>query len=170
MISASSFRRSECSSPTRRTSEARSATVAALDHLRCARSARTVASRSSSSVIVGYSLTVSPVAGSTTAYILVTSLLRRTEATLTRAIRHLHTLACASVLAPELGCRPQVAVLAPRPFSLLILPTQVAEARTREGVLLDSPRARTSMEVTFRLPRRRRTEISPRLEDAPDRA
>jgi hypothetical protein len=35
--------------------------------------------RSSSSVIVGYSLSVSPVAGSTTAYMLITSLLRRSD-------------------------------------------------------------------------------------------
>src|SRR6476469_8407995 len=76
MMSASSLRRSECSSPTRRTSAARSATVAAFDHSRCARSARSIASRRSPSLIVGYSLTVSPVAGSTTAYMLVTSLLR----------------------------------------------------------------------------------------------
>src|SRR3954453_11699035 len=73
MISASSFRRSQCSSPTRRTSAARSATVVAFDHSRWARSARAIASRSSSSVIVGYSLSVSPVAGSTTAYMLITS-------------------------------------------------------------------------------------------------
>src|SRR5690348_10604671 len=77
MISASSFRRSECSSPTRRTSDARSATLEFFDHSRCAWSARAIASCNSSSVIVGYSLTVSPVVGSTTAYMLVTALLRQ---------------------------------------------------------------------------------------------
>src|SRR3954469_18237287 len=70
MISASSWRRSTCSSPTLRTSAARSATVDDPAQLSRASSARATAARSSSSLIVGYSLTVSPVAGLITAYML----------------------------------------------------------------------------------------------------
>ena len=68
MISASSSRRSVCSSPTRRTSAARSSTVVARDHSRWARSAVAMASASAASLIVGYSSTRSPVAGLVTAY------------------------------------------------------------------------------------------------------
>ena len=67
MISASSWLRSLCSSPTLRTSAARSATVVEPGQVREASSARPIAARSSSSEISGYSLTVSPVAGLTTA-------------------------------------------------------------------------------------------------------
>ena len=62
-----SSRRSTCSSPTLRISAARSATVLDGVQFLYASSARSIAARSSSSVIVGYSLIVSPVAGLTTA-------------------------------------------------------------------------------------------------------
>src|SRR6185437_6782488 len=68
MISPRCWRRSACSSPTRRTSAARSSTVDETDHSRCAASARPIAASRSASLIVGYSLTLSPVAGLTTAY------------------------------------------------------------------------------------------------------
>ena len=68
MISASSSRRSVCSSPTRRTSAARSSVVVARDHSRWARSAAAIASASAASLMVGYSSTRSPVAGLVTAY------------------------------------------------------------------------------------------------------
>jgi hypothetical protein len=67
MISASSWRRSVWSSPTRRISAARSSTVVDFDQVRCASSAAAMAASSSASVMVGYVLTVSPVAGLVTA-------------------------------------------------------------------------------------------------------
>ena len=69
MMRASSSLRSSCSSATRRISAARSATDDVFDHSRCAASAAAIACLICSSVAVGYSLTNSPVDGSTTAYI-----------------------------------------------------------------------------------------------------
>ena len=67
MISASSWAFSVWSSPTRRMAAARSSTVDDVAQLLCAASARPMASRRLSSLIVGYSRTVSPVAGLMTA-------------------------------------------------------------------------------------------------------
>ena len=67
MMSASSSWRSACICPTLRISSARSATVVSVLQLACARWARPIASSSCSSLIVSYSLMVSPVAGLTTA-------------------------------------------------------------------------------------------------------
>src|SRR3712207_902197 len=68
MISPSSCLRSSCSSPTRRMIAARSATVVDRFHSSCARCARAMASRRSSSLMGSNRLSVSPVAGLTTAY------------------------------------------------------------------------------------------------------
>ena len=67
MISASSWRFSVCSSPTLRISFARWPTVVVGTQSSWALYARPIASLRSASEIVGYSLTVSPVAGFTTA-------------------------------------------------------------------------------------------------------
>ena len=49
-----------------------------------------------------------------------------------------HTVACASLLSPELGCLATGRTVNARSFSLLILPTQVGGQNARRGVLLDS--------------------------------
>src|SRR4051794_5694144 len=71
MIPANSSLRSEWNSDTFLTRAARSATVVFIPQSRWAASAAAIAAERSSSEITGYSLTVSPVAGLITAYLLI---------------------------------------------------------------------------------------------------
>jgi hypothetical protein len=54
----------------------------------------------------------------------------------TRCYSAASTVACASLLSPELGCLATGRTVSPRSFSLLILATQVGGQNARRGVLL----------------------------------